>query len=103
MASNTDDTPQNQPPQKKNLNQDLPDSQHDLDRMQSEEVTIDLPDVKDIPGQEHIHVMPLGELADSTISSDDEEGEGLFEDEEEDEIDAETQATGDVSRTEKRM
>ncbi len=32
-----------------------------------------LPDVKDIPGQEHIHPAPLGELADTTISSADEE------------------------------
>ena len=32
-----------------------------------------LPDVKDIPGQENIKPAPLGELADTTISSDDEE------------------------------
>jgi hypothetical protein len=29
--------------------------------------------VGDIPGQENIHVPPLGQLADVTISSDDEE------------------------------
>ncbi|HEY4207268.1 MAG TPA: hypothetical protein VGM31_10665 [Puia sp.] len=36
---------------------------------------INLPDVKDIPGQEHIRAPRLGELADNTASSADEEGE----------------------------
>ncbi|MDB5197830.1 MAG: hypothetical protein JWP88_2201 [Flaviaesturariibacter sp.] len=66
---------------------DLPDSEDDKRHLQPEETTIDLPDVKDIPGQEFVHVAPLGELADTTISSADEEGEGLFEDDEEDETD----------------
>ena len=44
--------------------------------------TIDLPDVKDIPGQEYIHPLPLGEIADTTISSDDEEGVGILDDDE---------------------
>src|SRR5688572_3282649 len=64
--------------------QDLADNQHDLDRMKPETVTLDLPDVSDIPGQENITVPPLGALADTTISSDDEEGAGLFEEEDED-------------------
>ena len=34
---------------------------------------IKLPDVEDIPGQEHINAAPLGELADTTSSSADEE------------------------------
>ena len=59
---------------------DLPDSLHDEERMQPEEVTINLPDVSDIPGQEHIRPMPLGELADTTASSDDEEGTRIFGD-----------------------
>ncbi len=66
---------------------DLTDPQRDQDRLKPEEVTIDLPDVKDIPGQEFVHAPPLGMLADTTISSADEEGEGLFEDDEEDETD----------------
>jgi hypothetical protein len=53
--------------------------------MQAEEVTLDLPDVSDIPGQENIHVRGLGELADTTISSDDEEGVGIFGDDDADE------------------
>lgn len=52
---------------------DLTDSASDQERLQPEFTTIDLPDVSDIPGQENIHVPPLGELADTTISSDDEE------------------------------
>jgi hypothetical protein len=61
-----------------NRNADLSDSPHDQERLQPEETTIDLPDVTDIPGQENIKPMPLGELADTTISSDDEEGERVF-------------------------
>ncbi len=60
---------------------DLPDSEQDEQRMQPEEVTINLPDVSDIPGQENIRPMPLGELADTTASSDDEEGVRVFGDE----------------------
>ncbi|MBC7949714.1 MAG: hypothetical protein H7Y42_17645 [Chitinophagaceae bacterium] len=62
------------------LSTDLPDSPNDEKHLQSEEFTIDMPEVKDIPGQEHIHAAPLGELADTTISSSDEEGEGILDD-----------------------
>ena len=62
--------------------QDLQDSPQDEQKMQREEINMELPDVADIPGQEHIHVPPLGELADTTISSDDEEGKGIFDDDE---------------------
>jgi hypothetical protein len=41
--------------------------------------TIDLPEVKDIPGQENIKPPRLGELADTTASSADEEGDDLLE------------------------
>ncbi|HXB94117.1 MAG TPA: hypothetical protein VNU70_03125 [Puia sp.] len=37
--------------------------------------TIDMPDVSDIPGQEHVRPPRLGELADTTASSADEEDE----------------------------
>ncbi len=59
---------------------DLPDSPHDAERLKGDEAILDLPDVADIPGQEFVHVAPLGELADTTISSADEEGDGLFDD-----------------------
>jgi hypothetical protein len=41
--------------------------------------TIDLPELKDIPGQEHIRPLRLGELADDTASSADEEGDDVLE------------------------
>lgn len=59
---------------------DLPDSPEDLEKLKAEETTIDLPDVKDIPGQEFVNVPAIGEMADTTISSADEEGEGVFGD-----------------------
>jgi len=65
----------------KNLTTDLPDSERDKEELKQEETTIDLPDVKDIPGQENIHVPDLREMADITIASDDEEGVGVFDDE----------------------
>lgn len=58
---------------------DITDSPRDQERLQHEETTIDLPDVEDIPGQENITVQPLGELADTTISSADEEGAGVLD------------------------
>jgi hypothetical protein len=63
-----------------NRNSDLKDSPRDEEKLRPDETTIDLPEVRDIPGQEHIHVAPLGELADTTISSDDEEGTGILDD-----------------------
>jgi hypothetical protein len=41
--------------------------------------SIDLPEVKDIPGQENVKPPRLGELADTTASSDDEEGDDILE------------------------
>ena len=77
---------------------DLPDSREDNAKLQPEETFIDLPDVKDIPGQEFVHVPPMGELGDTTISSDDEEGTGIF-DEESDDLRNDT--PGNVSRPER--
>jgi hypothetical protein len=62
---------------------DLPDSKEDREKLGSEESFIDLPDVKDIPGQEFVNAPPLGSLGDTTIASDDEEGVGVFGREEE--------------------
>jgi len=44
----------------------------------TKEIIIDLPEVKDIPGQEHIKPPHMREMMDSTASSADEEGEGLL-------------------------
>lgn len=81
---------------------DLTDSLRDQERLQGDYATIDLPDVKDIPGQEFITVPPLGMMADTTISSADEEGEGLFEDDEEDETDIVMGKSGDITKEERK-
>ena len=61
---------------------DLPDSSRDEQELKNEETTIDLPDVKDIPGQEFIHPPNLGEYNDTTTSSADEEGDEIWAEEE---------------------
>lgn len=53
---------------------DIEDPISDQQRLQPETFIIDMPEVSDIPGQEHFVPAPLGILADTTISSDDEEG-----------------------------
>ncbi|MEP6584632.1 MAG: hypothetical protein ABJA90_10210 [Ginsengibacter sp.] len=68
-------------------NSDLQDSPKDKKSMRQEDVVIDLPDVEDIPGQENISPAPLGELADVTISSADEEGDSIFGDSADEDID----------------
>ncbi len=76
-------------PLNKNISdsRDLKDSPHDEERMQPEEFILDLPDVSDIPGQEHIIPPRFEAFADTTISSDDEEGVGIFGDEEDEDDD----------------
>jgi len=58
----------------------LQESQRDTAHLQPDKGELDLPDPKDIPGQEHIHVPPAGILDDTTISSDDEEGKSVLDD-----------------------
>lgn len=60
-------------------NMDLTDSPHDQERLKPERATLDLPDVKDIPGQEFVTAPPAGSLGDTTISSADEEGDTIFD------------------------
>ncbi len=71
----------------KTNNGDMAESANDRKHLQPDGAVLDLPDVKDIPGQEHIHVPDMREYADTTISSADEEGEGILDDEEEDDDD----------------
>ena len=59
---------------------DLKDSKRDQQKLQSETITIDMPEVKDIPGQEHVKVPRFKEMQDVTISSAGEEGEGILDD-----------------------
>ena len=79
----------------------LPDNEHDRERLEPEETTIDLPDVSDIPGQENVRAPVLGEMADTTISSADEEGDEIFE-EEDDDVDLRMGTRADVSREERQ-
>lgn len=53
---------------------DLPESADDKKHLKPDEGILDLPEVKDIPGQEHVRPLPAREMADTTISSSDEEG-----------------------------
>jgi len=69
---------------KANRGSDLPDSPRDERELKNEGTTIDMPDVKDIPGQEFIHPPNPGEFADTTISSSDEEGGDIWDEETED-------------------
>ena len=83
-----------------NLNKstDIKDSERDEKYLKQEETTIDLPDVEDIPGQENIKVPKMHEMMDTTASSADEEGDEIFDDENED-----TDNNADVSAEEKEL
>lgn len=81
-------------------NNDLPDSDDDRKHLRREEATLDLPEVKDIPGQEHVRPMPPGEMADTTLSSADEEAEDLLDTDEDKVM---MHATPNVSREEKEL
>ena len=78
---------------------DLQDSAKDEKSMEQEITNLDLPDIKDIPGQKDVTPAPFGELADETVSSADEEGDELFEDNIDDEL--EDDPDSNVSLTEK--
>ena len=80
---------------------DLPDSREDREKLKAEETYIDLPDVKDIPGQEFVNAPPAGMLGDTTISSDDEEGRNVF-DRDDDENVRKTGNDFDVTRDERK-
>jgi len=58
---------------------DLRDTKDDKEHLQPDEGTLDLPEVKDIPGQEHVRPLVTGELSDTTISSSDEEGHNILD------------------------
>lgn len=74
---------------------DLPDSPGDRQRLEPEEVLINLPDVADIPGQENVTVPQMGAFADTTAASDDEEGTRIFGDEDYNDTTARTSEGGD--------
>ena len=77
------------------------DSPNDREKLKFEEEEIELPDVNDIPGQEDFAPAPAGEMADTTISSADEEGEGIFNDDPDEDILDEPDSN--VSETEREV
>jgi len=70
---------QNEKVKKSLKSKDIADSPEDKKHLQPDQANIKIPDVSDIPGQKHVHVPRTNEMADTTISSDDEEGKGLFD------------------------
>jgi hypothetical protein len=89
--------------QRSSVPNDLPDSPQDQEKLKPEETFIDLPDVSDIPGQENISAPRLGEMGDTTISSADEEGDEIFDDDDEDgDVEYIMGTEGDVRGEERR-
>jgi hypothetical protein len=80
---------------------DLPDLKEDREQLQTEETFIDLPDIKDIPGQEFVNTPPAGSLGDTTISSADVEGVNVFDKDDAEDL-RHTGNDADVSRNEKK-
>jgi hypothetical protein len=62
------------------------DSDAEKQKMEETTTEINMREVSDIHGQEGFVPAPLGEMADTTISSADEEGENIFDEEEGDDI-----------------
>jgi len=90
------------------MNYDLKDSKRDEERLQPDTAILDLPEVKDIPGQENIHPPKFRQFADVTASSDDEEGKGILDfDKDEDDLNVDTNVTEEekdlLERTENSM
>lgn len=70
----------------------------------AENIIIDMPEVKDIPGQENIRPPRMGEMRDTTISSPGEEGEGIVDDlNTENELDDKIAADADVTDQEIKL
>ncbi len=75
----------NNNPKKDELSDEI-DSPHDREELEKETVEVTIPDVNEIPGQEDFVPAPLGELSDTTISSADEEGDDIYEENIDEEI-----------------
>ncbi len=83
---------------------DIKDPEKDQAKMQGETIIIDMPEVKDIPGQENVTPPRIREMEDVTISSADEEGAGLLDDLNSENDDAVAAGnSGNVSAAEKRL
>jgi len=84
LQNNEMDSEKNRPTSGNDM--DLRDSEKDEKAMEEDEVLLDLPDVADIPGQENIIPPKMGMFADTTISSDGEEGTEVFDEDDEEEL-----------------
>jgi len=84
LQNNEMDSEKNNPQSGNDM--DLRDSEKDEKAMEEDEVLLDLPDVADIPGQENIIPPKMGMFADTTISSDGEEGTEVFDEDDEEEL-----------------
>lgn len=71
------------------------DSPEDQEKMEPETTSINIPDAREIEGQEDINPLPQGEQANTTVASADEEGEAVFDE------DALTEGESNVSEIEK--
>ena len=69
---------------------------------ENKEITIDMPEVKDIPGQEHVRPPRMREMEDTTSSSAGEEGEGILDDLNEDDLDID-ESKSNVTDMEKKL
>ena len=98
---NARDMNENRLEQHSSIPNDLPDSPADSEKLRTEESFIDLPDVKDIPGQEFVNTPPVGALGDTTISSADEEGASVFDRSDDRDL-RKTGSSADVGRDERR-
>jgi hypothetical protein len=98
---NPRDMNENRLEQNSSVPNDLPDSEKDRKELQTEESFIELPDVKDIPGQEFVNTLSVGALGDTTISSDDEEGTNVFDRDDDRDL-RRTGSSADVSRDERK-
>jgi hypothetical protein len=58
---------------------DITDSLEDTKKLQPDEASIDMPEVKDIPGQENVRPPKMSSYVDTTASSSDEEGDGVLD------------------------
>jgi len=86
------------------LHDDIQDSPEDQEKLKPDEVTLDLPELKDIPGASRLGKNASLLPGDTTISSADEEGEGLLDDDADELSDENNRANeSDVTATEKKI
>jgi hypothetical protein len=81
---------------KKYLHEDITDSAEDQEKLKSDKAILDLPELKDIPGATRSGKNTVFLRGDTTISSADEEGDHILDDDE-------GLENGDVSPLEKKL